>query len=177
MQKGSLEFKRGVTLCDTNYPQASLVESILAKRCLCTHGLFVVVVVQLLSRQSDWFFATPCAAACQASLSLTISWNLLNLTSTESMMPSNHLILCRPLLLLPLVFSSIRVLSNESALCIRWPAYWNINVNQPRVYMCPPILNPLPSFPIPSLWVVPVHWLWVPCFMHQTCTGHLFYIW
>ena len=69
-------------------------------------------------------FATPWSTACQASLSITDSWSLLKLMSIESVMPSNHLILCRPLLLLPSVFPSIRVFSNESALCIRWPKYW-----------------------------------------------------
>ena len=71
------------------------------------------VVVQFLSHV--WLFATLWTAACQASLSFTISWSLLRLMSIESMMPSNHLILCRPLLLLPSNFPSIRVLSNESA--------------------------------------------------------------
>ena len=67
--------------------------------------------------------ATPLTAACQASLSITNSWSLPELMSIESMMPSNHLILYRPLLLLPSIFPSIRVFSNESALCIRWPKY------------------------------------------------------
>ena len=70
---------------------------------------------------------TPWTAARQASLSFTISWNLLNLMSTESVMPSNHLILCHPLLLLPSIFPSIRVFSNEPALCIRWPEYWSFS--------------------------------------------------
>ena len=68
--------------------------------------------------------ADPQTAACQASLSFTISCSLLKLMSTELMMPSNHLILCHPLLLLPAIFPSIRVFSSESALCIRWPKYW-----------------------------------------------------
>ena len=72
-------------------------------------------------------FATPWTAACQASLSFTISRSLLKLISIESVMPSNHLILCRPLLLLPSIFPSIRVFSDESALCIRWPKYWSFN--------------------------------------------------
>ena len=67
--------------------------------------------------------ATPWTAARQASLSFTISWSLLNLMSIESVMPSNHLILCRPLLLLPSVFPSVRVFSSELALCLRWPKY------------------------------------------------------
>ena len=68
-------------------------------------------------------------AAYQASLSFTISWSLLKLMSIESMMPSNHLILYRPLLLLPSIFPSIRVFSNESALCIRWPKYQSFSLN------------------------------------------------
>ena len=75
--------------------------------------------VQLLSRVR--LFATPWTAARQASLSITNSWSLLKLMSVESVMPSNHLILCRPLLLPPSIFLSIRVFSNVSVLCIRWP--------------------------------------------------------
>ena len=72
------------------------------------------------------FFATPWIAACQASLSITNSQSLLKLMSIESVMLSNHLILCCPLLL-PLIFPSIRVFSNESALRIRWPKYWSFS--------------------------------------------------
>ena len=72
-------------------------------------------------------FVTPWIAACQASLSITNSWSSLKLMSIESVMISSHLILCRPLLLLPPIPSSIRVFSNESALRIRWPKYWNFN--------------------------------------------------
>ena len=71
-------------------------------------------------------FATPWTAARQASLSKTNSQSLLKLTSLESVMPSNHLILCRPLLL-PSILPSIRVFSNESVLCIRWPKYWSFS--------------------------------------------------
>ena len=73
-------------------------------------------------------FVTPRTAVCQASLSITNSRSLLKLMSIDSEMPSNHLILCRPLLL-PSIFPSIRVFSNESALCIRWPKYWSFNLN------------------------------------------------
>ena len=73
--------------------------------------------------------ATPWTAACQVSLSLTISWSLLKLMSIESLMPSNHLILCHPLLPLPSIFPGIRVFSNESAFLIRWPKYWCFNFN------------------------------------------------
>ena len=66
-------------------------------------------------------------AACQASLSFTISWSLLRLMATELRMPSNHLMLCHPLLLLPAIFPSIRVFPSESAIPIRWPKYWSFN--------------------------------------------------
>ena len=69
----------------------------------------------------------PWTAARHASLSFTTSWSLLKLISLKSVMPSNHLILCHPLLLLPLIFPSIRVFSNESALHIRWPKYWSFS--------------------------------------------------
>ena len=83
--------------------------------------------VQSLSRV--WLFATPWTAAIQASLSITNSWSPPKPMSIKSMMPSNHLILCRPLLLLPSIFPSIRVVSNESALRIRWPEYWSFSFN------------------------------------------------
>ena len=72
-------------------------------------------------------FATPWPAAHQTSLSITNSWSLLKLMLIESVMPSNHLILCRPLLLPPSICPSIRVFSNESVLCIRWPKYWSFS--------------------------------------------------
>ena len=74
-------------------------------------------------------FVTPWTAACQASLSITNSRNLPKLMSIESVMPSNHLILCHPHLLLPSIFHSIRVFWNESALRIRWPKYWSFNIS------------------------------------------------
>ena len=83
--------------------------------------------VQSLSRV--WLFATPWIAACQASLSITDSQSLLRLMSIELVMPSSHLILCCPLLLLPPVLPSIRVFSNESALRMRWPKYWSFSFN------------------------------------------------
>ena len=73
------------------------------------------------------FFETPWTAAHQASLSFTISWRLLKLMSIELVMPSNQLILCHPLLLPPSIFPSIRVFSNKSVLCIKWPKYWSFN--------------------------------------------------
>ena len=76
-----------------------------------------------------WLFATPWTAAHQTSLSITNSWSLLKLMSIESVMPSNHLLLCWPLLLLPPICPSIRVFSSESVLHIRWPKYWSFNFN------------------------------------------------
>ena len=72
-------------------------------------------------------FVTPWTAALQASLSIANSWSLLKLMSIESVMPFNCVILCHPLLLLPSIFSSIRVFSNESVLCIRWPKFWSFS--------------------------------------------------
>ena len=83
--------------------------------------------VQLVSHVQ--LFAIPWTTACQASLSITNSKSPPKLMSIESVMPSNHLILCRPLLLLPSIFPSIRVFSNESALCIRWPKCWSFSFN------------------------------------------------
>ena len=78
--------------------------------------------------------ATRWTAARQASLSITNSQSLLKLVSIESAMPSNHLILCRPLLLLPSIFPSIRVFSNEFAHCIRWPKYWSFSISPSNEY-------------------------------------------
>ena len=95
-------------------------------------GVFAMVVawvhfssVQSLSRVR--LFATPWTAACQASLSITYPWSPPKPMSTESVMPSNHLILCCPLLLLPPIPPTIKVLSNESALGMRWPKYWSFS--------------------------------------------------
>ena len=90
---------------------------------VCIHTYVYICVVQLLSHVR--LFVT---AAHQASLSFTISQSLLTLISIKLVMPSNHLILCRPLLLLPSIFPSIRVFSSELALHIRWPKYWNFSL-------------------------------------------------
>ena len=90
-----------------------------------TCGNLLLSVVQMLSRV--WLSTVPWTAAHQASRSFTISQSLLKFMSTESVMLSNHLILCRPLLFLASVFPSIRVFSNESALLIRWPKYWSFS--------------------------------------------------
>ena len=92
--------------------------------------LFIELIfssVRSLSRVQP--FATPWTAACQTSLSFTNSWSPPKPMSSESVMPSNHLILCHPLLLLSSIFPSIRVFSNESALHIRWPKYWSFSFN------------------------------------------------
>ena len=98
---------------------------------LCHHlYCFQFFIFQFSSVQSlshVWLFATPWTAAHQASLSITNSWSLLKLMSIELLMPSNHLILCRPLLLLPSIYPSIRVFSNESVLHIKWPKYWSFS--------------------------------------------------
>ena len=81
-------------------------------------------IVDVQSLSHVWLFATPWTTACQASLSFAVSWSLLKLMSIESVMPSNHLVLCHPLLLLPSIFPSIRVFS---VLRIRWPKYWSFS--------------------------------------------------
>ena len=86
---------------------------------------YFYIVVQLLSHV--WLFAIPWTAAHQASLSFTVPQTLFKLMSIELVIPANHLILCHPILLLPSIFLSIRVFSNELALPIRWPKYWSFN--------------------------------------------------
>ena len=88
----------------------------------------MVLFSSVQPRSSVRHFATPWTVACQASLSITNSWSLPKLMSNESVMPSNHLILCRPLLFPPSIFPSIN-LSNESVLPIRWPKYWSFSFN------------------------------------------------
>ena len=89
----------------------------------------LVYFTSVQSLSCVWLFVTLWTTARQASLSITNSWSLPKPMSIESVMPSNHLILCCPLLLLPSIFPSIRVFSNESALCIGWPKYWSFSVN------------------------------------------------
>ena len=95
-----------------------------------TQDKAIVSSVQFsLVSQRVRLFATPWTAARQISLSITNSQSLLKLKSIASVMPSNHLILCHPLLLRPSIFPSIRIFSNESALCISWPKYWSFSFN------------------------------------------------
>ena len=115
----------------TNRPESFSLKFTLAERCTGhqersrVRMISPVVVVQSLSRVQ--LFATPWTAAHQVSPSITTSWSLLKLMSIESFMPSNHIILCCPLLLIPSIFPSIRVFSNETALHIRWPKFWNFS--------------------------------------------------
>ena len=111
-----------------SHPIYSLKISFISCRipiCSSTHTKFNSV--QSLSHVQ--LFVTPWAAACQASLFITNSWSLLKLTSIESVMPSNHLILCCPLLLPPSIFPSIRVFFSDSVLHMKWPKYWSFSFN------------------------------------------------
>ena len=94
-----------------------------------TTRLFRYQFSSIQSLSPVWLFATPCTTASQASLFSTNSRSPPKSMSIESVMPSNYLILCRPPLLLPSIFPSIRVFPNESALCIRWPKYWSFSFN------------------------------------------------
>ena len=91
-----------------------------------------------------WLFVTPWTAACKASLSFTISQSLLKLMSIKSVRSSNHLVFCHPLHLLPSIFPRIKVPSNESALCIRWPNYWSFSI--------------IPSYKYPELISFRIDW-------------------
>ena len=91
--------------------------------------------LQMVVTQSCSALCDPMDTACQASLSFTIYWSLLKLMSIESVMPSNHLVLCHPLLLLPSIFPSIGDFSKESVLCIRWPKYWSFSISPSNEYL------------------------------------------
>ena len=94
--------------------------------CVC---VYICVFISVQSLSCVRLFVTPWTAAHQASLSITNSWSLPKLMSIESVMPSNHFILCHPLLFPPSIPPSIRIFSNESALCIRWAKYWTFSFN------------------------------------------------
>ena len=106
----------------------SSINTKLWQRCHDTDMEEALMVSSVQSLSRVWLFATPWTAACQASLSITNSRSPSKPMSIESMMPSNRLILCHPLLL-PSIFPSIRVFSNKSALRIRWPKYWSFSFN------------------------------------------------
>ena len=118
-------------MAESNLPVSLLLKWMQVSKCLTSllrilsSGFLASIVVQLLSHVR--LSATPWTIACQASLFFTISQSLLRLTSIELMRPSNPLILCCHLLLLPLIFPSIRFFFSESALCIRWPKYWSFS--------------------------------------------------
>ena len=116
-------------------------------KCFFLFSLFSVQFSSVQSLSRVQLFATPWITAHQASLSITNSRSSLRLTSIESMMPSSHLILCRPLLLMPPIPPSIRVFSNESTLCMRWPKYWSFS------------LSIIPSKEIPGLISFRMDWL------------------
>ena len=118
------------------HPFTHLLAKLLFSHCshLLQVDLWVYFVVVVQSLSCVWFFVIPLTAACQASLSFTISWSVLKFMSTESVMLSNHLILWCPFLLLPSVFPSIRVFSSKSALHIRGPKYWHFSVSPSNEY-------------------------------------------
>ena len=118
-----LEFQQSHQTCELR----SLWDDSSLCYCLVATATVQFNSVQSLSRV--WLFATPWTAARQASLFITNSRSPFKPMSIESVMPSNHLILCHPLLLLPSIFPSIRVFSNESALRMRWPKYWSFSFN------------------------------------------------
>ena len=118
-EKSSNSGKSNVTCCFT------VISSVIRPRAAAFSCAYHFSSIQLLSHVQ--IFATPWTAACQAFLSITNSQSLLKLMPIESVRPSKHLILCCPLLLLPSIFPSIRVFSNESTLRIRWPKYWSFS--------------------------------------------------
>ena len=111
-----------------------------------------------ISRSCVRLFATPWIAACQASLSITNSHSSLRLTSIKSVMPSIHLILCHPLLLLPPIPPRIRVFSNESTLCMRWPKYWSFSFNIIPSKEIPGLISSLHSKKMGKQWLTLFFW-------------------
>ena len=105
----------------------------------CFQSVLYILFVQSLSRVR--LFATPWTAACQPSLSFTVSWSLFKLMSIESMMPSKHFILCCPLFLLLSIFPSISIFSSELPLCIRWPKYWSFRFSISPSNKCPGLIS------------------------------------
>ena len=123
--------------CSTLYLWSSSMLLSVIVLVLITFGCilqFIESTVQLSYSVMSWLFATPWTARCQAFLSITNSQSLLKLMSIELVMPSNHLIHCHPLLLLPSIFPSIRVFSSESVFHIRWPKYWSFSISPSNEY-------------------------------------------
>ena len=136
------------------------------------HNLLAVQFYSVQSPSHVRLFATPLTAARQASLSITNSWNLPKLMSIESVMPSNHLILCHPLLPLPSIPPSIRVFSNESTLCMRWPKFWSFSLNMSPSNAHPgpisfrmAVHSPLISWWVTSsiIWIFSLPWYCLSC--------------
>ena len=120
-----------------NYRKDRLFEFLSRKECVSLFPGSLRELAYCCSFQSlshAHLFATPWTAACQASLPFTISRSVLRFMPIRLVMLSNHLIFCHPLLLLPSIFLSLRVFSNESALCIRWPKYWSFTINPSSEY-------------------------------------------
>ena len=124
--------------------------------------------VQLLSRV--WLFATPWITARQASLFITNSWGLPKPISIELVMPSNHLILCCPLLLLPSIFPSIRIFSNESTLHMRWPKYWSFSFNISPTNEHPELI----SFRMDWLDLLAVQGIFMSLLQHHSSKASIF---
>ena len=124
------DYFTSLTLCKLTRNHLMFREN--EKNCVIFFSKFQISLVLSLSQVQ--LFATPWTAAHQASLSITNSRSLPKLMSIESVMPSKHFILCHPLLLLPSIFPTIRVFSNESLLCIRWPKYWSFSISPSNEY-------------------------------------------
>ena len=138
----AISFPRG-----SSWPQGSNPGLLYCRQTLYHWATGNVQFSSMQSLNRVWLFATPWIAARQASLSITNSWSSFKLTSIESVMPSSHLILCRPLVLLPPIPPSFRVFSNESALCMSWPKYWSLS------------FSIIPSKEIPGLISFRMDWL------------------
>ena len=134
-------------------------------------SLLVLVSLSVRLRSHVWSFATPWTAARQASLSITNSQRLLKLMSIKSVMPSNHLILCHPLLLLPSIFPNIKIFSSESVLHNRWPKYWSFSfsISPSNEY------SGLISFRIDWLDLLAVQGTLKSLFSHTTVQKHQFF--
>ena len=139
------------------------------KRCLLFGRKTTTNLNSVQSLSCLRLFATPWTAAHQASLSITNSWSLLKLMSIELVMPSNHLILCYPLLLLPSTFPSIRVFFNELALHIGWPKYWSFSISPSNEY------SGLISFKIDWLDLIAVQGTLSRVFSNTTVQKHQFF--
>ena len=126
--------------------------------------LFITSISSVQSLSRVWLFVTQWTIPHQASLPITNSWSLLKHMSIESVMPSNHLILCHPLLLPPSIFPSIRIFSNESVLRIRWPKYWNFSFS-----ISPSNENSgLISFRMDWIDLLPVQWTLKSLLQHHS---------